>query len=551
MADYDGTVSILEQQYFFRFLPSRTTYGGRKQAPGLLDRYDMNYLLTQMIVCYSPIAIPTYATGYHRRANNNQVGLHLFTCFDSYAQFYDYMLKLPSCDRCFYEVIPDNKRQKPHFDIDIKLEDSAWEAPSEEELVVKVLAATKKLDDLATRTIDGLIFSIIAVCRQKGVRIEVGRDIILCNSHGARKRSFHLVICNYCHTGAREAKAFYQAVATYMNQLSGYKECTGYVDHKVYNPNQQFRIMGSQKANSNRPKIMMFSFIYMQREFTHEIVDLEPHADKRLMVFRAFAESLVSLDAGCETLPQWEVMTMSKFKGGNYEDRRFTLMDLETLPEDDVAKCLAMMEEKVDISYYVADVQGHLIDIRRNAGTSFICPVCSTDKEPHEHTGTHPFIFIINRRVYFKCRRNPEEKSLLLGMLDIDNTNPIYDTGFGDNDTMDNSGVFVGAPVELRAAKSIVLAPCPAPTADPTPDPKPKVVVPIMHINNNVLARVTETTVPATPATPAAPADSYEAVMARLQRAAAVRAQHMRKKPPPPVDIRSAMDRVKWTSGLQ
>src|SRR5437016_2775914 len=120
----------------------------------------------------------------------------LFSYWKSYLAFAAYQRKhWPSGHRYFYEVIPGHIPQKPHFDLEQKLE-------------VGVEPPKVCLDDVWV----SLIQRISAVMQEKGITLIPERDILSFSSHGPTKRSYHVVIDNYCHADSKEAKAFYETV---------------------------------------------------------------------------------------------------------------------------------------------------------------------------------------------------------------------------------------------------------------------------------------------------------------------------------------------------
>src|SRR5436190_11659190 len=97
-------------------------YYGLKQSNedeytfNLLDEYKLSDVVKHLIVCLKPNKLP--GENEILRTKDGKF-VHLFALFDSYLDFYMYMLKFPIEDRNFYEVILGNLPQKPHFDIDI------------------------------------------------------------------------------------------------------------------------------------------------------------------------------------------------------------------------------------------------------------------------------------------------------------------------------------------------------------------------------------------------------------------------------------------------
>ena len=83
------------------------------------------------------------------------------------------------------------------------------------------------------------------------VIIDISTDILIFTSHNENKKSYHIIIDHYYHMNNLEAKAFYNEIISKISP-----NFTKFIDHSVYSSIQQYRIVGSQKVNSNRPKII-------------------------------------------------------------------------------------------------------------------------------------------------------------------------------------------------------------------------------------------------------------------------------------------------------
>ena len=104
------------------------------------------------------------------------------------------------------------------------------------------------------------------------LRIEtnISRDLLLYSSHGSNKRSWHILINNKCHDGNKEARAFYQAVLVKVRVLTNGKYMQSeFIDPGVYSPRQQFRLIGSQKPGTGRPKIFCEQFVLSGIRYSH------------------------------------------------------------------------------------------------------------------------------------------------------------------------------------------------------------------------------------------------------------------------------------------
>jgi len=167
----------------------------------LLDEFKLSDVAKHLIVCLKPNKLP----GQHElfRTKENKFH-HLFTLFDSYLDFYLYMLKFPIEDRNFYEVILGDLPQKPHFDIDISKKDVD--------------------DDENIEYIGNILYQAVIQCsietlEELSVKVNIEKDILIYISHGNDKRSYHIIINNKCHDGNEEARAFYNTVVNKVNDI--------------------------------------------------------------------------------------------------------------------------------------------------------------------------------------------------------------------------------------------------------------------------------------------------------------------------------------------
>ena len=59
---------------------------------------------------------------------------------------------------------------------------------------------------------EDLYHSIETVCENIGIDINLRKNMMLCQSHGKIKRSYHVIINEWCHPNNVEAKIFYNEV---------------------------------------------------------------------------------------------------------------------------------------------------------------------------------------------------------------------------------------------------------------------------------------------------------------------------------------------------
>jgi len=388
---------IHDKRWYFRLTP-RGPEEGRASRP-LMEDYNINDIASHLVICFSPRTI-SGKNGPQQRPDGGVY--HLFAYFDSYLEFFAYIWNFPTDQWSFYEMIFAEFPQKPHFDIDIKKKDLDLAYPGSD------------IEDVAVILKDAVITGCLEVLADLKVSIDITRDILLYTSHGNEahdiKRSFHLIITNKCHEGNKEAKAFYEAVMLKVKVITNNK-FTDFVDKSVYSPRQQFRIVGSQKPGSGRMKIFNELFAYKEQNYRHiypEFVSNDP-GDAERMKFRVITyESLVTFTNGCNYLPSL------------IPERPTNSLSYANLPDLDdklVDCCLKMMKARMPgCPFSFLRIAGHVISLKREAPS--ICPICNK-----RHENENPFLFIIDGKVYWDCRRSDSGvKKFFIGYITIDDT---------------------------------------------------------------------------------------------------------------------------------
>jgi len=307
----------------------------------------------------------------------------LFTLFKDYIELYNYMKDIDCLNflegninpPAFFEVILGKKLQKPHFDIEIVKEKFEEDYP---ELI-------KEFEKIGEQLIRHLIKAIIEIIPD----IQIERDILLYSSHGTKqgkeKRSYHLIINNYCHMDHEEAGYFYKKV------IEKIKYFSEYIDHSVYSCFQQFRLLGCEKPESGRPKIFHETFKIGKNKYKHIYSD--PSISKNLAMFQ---ESLVGFTSLCKLLPNYKPLIDKKV----YES--------EEISQRQAEEAFKMLEG--DCRYFVIKDVTSIIMLKRLKPS--YCKICEKI-----HDAENPFLTIYKDKVYFFCRRNLQGKKLYLGNL--------------------------------------------------------------------------------------------------------------------------------------
>lgn len=375
-----GPLMIKNKRWYYRLVQAKK--GEQKRSRALMDDYDINEISKHMVVCYTPRYFPNSRKPFKTKDGDD---IRIYAFFESYIDFYKYMQEFDPKERGFYEIIFGELPQKPHFDLDINKSDI-----NEEE----------NIDVVAEEVKEKLIDSIIYILNENNVTIEIEKDILLYSSHGDTKRSFHIIINNKCHDGNKEAQAFYNGVMTHLSKNIDNRYLR-FVDKSVYSPRQQFRIIGNQKIDSNRPKVFYEQFKYKNKEYTH--IYNEDVSNPMIKKLTIIYESLISFTSGCSYIPS---LLPEKIYNNNYDDTDIdnTIVEL----------CMSLLHNKMpNAPFSLKEVRGHVICLKRNAPS--LCPICC-NKDPHHKE--NPFIYVIGGKVFWDCRRCPDPtKKLFLGYL--------------------------------------------------------------------------------------------------------------------------------------
>lgn len=361
----------------------------------LTEDHSIEYLRNKLIVC----KIEPTNKGYNKRQ---------FTFFDSYIQFVRYQSYIHQDNRCCFECILGDSRQKPHFDVDISL-------------IKHPNFSSDDVEDLK----DELIESINQVLLEYGVELDIYSDVCIYSSHGKEKFSIHVIINNYYHHNNKESKAFYQLVVENMSEY--YAQ---FIDPAVYSGLQQFRIIGNQKYGSGRIKVFHNEWKFHNNQIIHKykdnktLYDLDDIKENQKETLAIIRSSLISWVENCKPLPTFKYnkhkyIDMENNKCINY--RLFSTLpkiynnnnnENLKLTKQDVVSCINLMRK-----FLLNNTGSSLFPFRfRRVNTNRIeftrkypsmCPLC---KQTHDSDNPYLIVNSYNQDIYYKCHRNRELK---------------------------------------------------------------------------------------------------------------------------------------------
>lgn len=401
----DGFKYINGKKWYY--LLKTKKYSENKITNGLFSEHPRDTLRNKLLISWS-----------YQDSSNDKVS-RLFTVFKSYVEFGIYQSKIPIHKRCFYELILGEFRQKPHFDIDISLNDV---------ILNDYQNNMDKMMESSDLVINDLVKSIETVLKNVEVRINFDKDVLIFSSHGENKKSYHVVINNYCHSNNTEAKAFYNKVIEEMNP-----KYTSWIDSAVYSSIQQFRIVGSQKIGSSRIKRFNAKYHCDDLDIIHKFQE-EPDSDDHETILM-LEESLVSFVSSCSTLPAFENVAEDKVK--NYSETIDVTEEEAKIALSLIASAGNITVDNPIFPYKLDAINGPIVILKRTKPSK--CKICC-----RIHHNENPYLLITGdeRCVYFCCRRNTNGKKLYLGKLDpkidLEHSRGKQSEKFGNNNGVNN-----------------------------------------------------------------------------------------------------------------
>ena len=191
---------------------------------------------------------------------------------------------IPIEKRSFFEVILGERRQKPHFDIDMEIGKE-----KKYQHTTRIINDEHELETASQEVINELCNILCKYVTRD--------DIQIYTSHGNTKRSFHVIINKWYCTNNHHAKELYYHVTSHMPPTNA---C--FLDNMVYSSVQQFRLLGSCKVN--QPKRMKIK-INQPCDLTYEDLktSLISHIPNTAVLMPRFESSLPNIVVSNECIP--------------------------------------------------------------------------------------------------------------------------------------------------------------------------------------------------------------------------------------------------------
>lgn len=311
----------------------------------LEDEYTTEELHSGIIVCWSSSSLPDGSEFVNSKGKSRKV----YTLFDDYIELYNYMKEFDIEYKCFFEMIPGEKAQKIKFDLDLK-----------------DVSGFGEIGEL----IEELLVSIQRVLAGLGHTIIPDQHLLVYSSNSETQRSYHVVVDGLYCANVWEVQAFYDRIVGSMEHPLK----DDVIDRAVYSSNQQFRILGSQKYGSGRPKILDSSW-------PHTIPSDQPAP------YHLLRSSLVGFTSDSVQLPPIYVKPQRVI---NYQT-----------DEEDLHKALKIFFEQFEDRdcFDLREVLPNYIVLNRLRPS--YCNVCSKS-----HEAENPYLYVENGGIYFSCRRS-------------------------------------------------------------------------------------------------------------------------------------------------
>ncbi len=302
----------------------------------------------------------------------------LFSLFDDHIELFKYIIAFEPERRCFYEVI--TRTQKHKYDVDIK----------------------GHTYEFANAILDNLLKSIDKVYTDN-FNIDIKDNILIYQSHGTDKFSYHVIIDGYCLSSHKECEKIYRLTVDLMEP-----RYSKYVDSAVYKSTQQMRLLWSHKAKSDRTKNLIKTFTFRGEQINrydknrqiassrvdtdgNDRVDYHQNDDTSLTLLAMFTESLISVTYSC-ILISIDIVESSH--------------EYEECDDSNLVYSIFTKTLKGKNPFNLLSVRGNLILLKRLSPS--YCNVCS-----RVHDNENPYLVVSDGVIYFDCRRSDGERQMI------------------------------------------------------------------------------------------------------------------------------------------
>jgi hypothetical protein len=291
---------------------------------------------------------------------------HCYSKFRTFREFAHFFKNIHDVNNwCFHEVVPGYLPQKPYFDIDVT-------------------------DVTQKENVENAIDQLIIIIKNLLPQIK-DNDILVFNSNGENKISYHLIIDRWCFLDYRNNKAFSEKVINLLPE-----NFRSFFDMGLYTSVHNFRVFNNHKVGNSRLKIIdkKTTWIYpIKAKFTEFEIFMN-----------ILGGSLISNSSYCNLLPNFYIP----------DNKRYNVYDI-TLSDDEIDiildKCREFEKTNI-LPYKVKHIKGLLIELERTAPS--FCKICQ-----RTHESQHPFITLslYNGDIKWYCRRSIKDEGIYVGNI--------------------------------------------------------------------------------------------------------------------------------------
>lgn len=333
----------------------------------LIDNYGIESLNTMIVICWTPSSAII-----RRDKTTEDKDVRLYSAFIDHMELYEFIMKIDPEERALYEVILGELSQKLHFDIDVP-----------EDMM-------KDGDKIR----DAVIISLMNVVN---VNLVLAKDILVFTSHSTKKRSYHIVVDNYCVKNNKECRVAYNKVMEYSKNLLT-REQLDRIDSSVYSKRQNFRLIGCTKKGEYRPKQIESKVIFNDEEYKIEINT----SNDKMIWYDLFKKSLVSWTHESEYLTCFIVPQHMKRSYTGDAER-------DDLTEEQVNRCIDSLTEMMGEFPFTYEVKDGIVILHKTR-----CYKCIIHNRIHE--SENGYMVINGEYIVYYCRR--DYSSIIIGQCD-------------------------------------------------------------------------------------------------------------------------------------
>jgi len=319
----------------------------------------------------------------------------------------------------FYELIQIGPRK---IYIDIDLERKEYEKISDKYPDFILFGEILK---------DQIILNLTEYFKSKNITLDLSQDILLYTSHGPNKRSYHILVDNYCFNDHQEVGDIIFNV-----QQSLPEEMRKFLDLSIYKSIQAFRTLYSCKENSYldnnvRFKTFQTEWCYFDQTIRYkyrndEIRLMDEFSKNRSELDRKKLLMKINLQHAQVSCVQtyYPLQYMSHMVSEKYIERhnkKYSNVEFETITggvEPQKSNIFKLFNEKLPELknvYVLQDTSEGLIGLKRKRSAH--CPQC---RRIHDNVGAYISVIGLHGDVFFKCHRARDygiDKSIFLGTL--------------------------------------------------------------------------------------------------------------------------------------